>query len=81
MRDYDKIVTACHLNANSNRLVIAFANKAFLSVIDLSEANLLYWRLPSLSSNGTPLVFASDVDKLLVGYDTNQVAVFDLLNR
>ena len=30
---------------------------------------------------GTPLVFASDMDKLLVGYDTNHLAVFDLLNR
>jgi len=81
LRDYDLVVTGCHLNAVSNRLVIAFANKSLFSVIDLSQSNTLYWRLPSLANQGTPLVFASDMDKLMVGYDTNHIAIFDLLNR
>ncbi len=81
MRELDSIVTACHYNPVSNRLVVAFANKSFFSVVDLSEKDSLYWRLPALACNGVPLVFASDMDKLLVGYDTNHVAVFDLLNR
>ena len=26
-------------------------------------------------------MFASDMDRLIVGYDSNHVAIFDLLNR
>ena len=81
MRDYDKVVTAAHFNPVSNRLVLAFASAKYFSVIDLGVKNTLYWRLPSMKNQGIPLVFASDMDKLLVGYDSNRVAVFDLLNR
>ena len=85
MRPYDQIVTAGHYNPVSNRLVLAFADTKYFSVIDLGATNgstsALYWRLPSLQSQGVPLVFASDMDKLLVGYDSNHIAIFDLLNR
>lgn len=81
MRPHDQIVTAAHFNPISNRLVLAFASSDYFSVVDLSVKNELYWRLPALLSQGTPLVFASDMDKLLIGYDSNHVAVFDLLNR
>lgn len=81
MRYYDQIVTVGHYNSASNRLVLSFANQAFFSVIDLAEKDSLYWRLPSLNNLGAPIVFASDFDKLLVGYDSNHVAVFDLLNK
>jgi len=84
MRSYDQIVTAGHFNPTSNRLVLSFANKSYFSVIDLvaeSGADSLYWRLPSLTNLGTPVVFASDMDKLLVGYDSNNIALFDLLNK
>ena len=81
MRPYDQIVTAFHFNPVANRLVVALANKAYLSVIDLSEKNKLVWRLPALGGKGAPLVFASDMDKLLVGYDSNHIAIFDLLKQ
>ena len=81
MRDYDRIVTRGHYNATSNRLVLAFAHPAYLSVIDLGEKDSLYWRLPALANLGSPLVFSSDMDKLLIGYDSNHIAIFDLLNR
>ena len=81
MRDYDRVVTRGHYNPISNRLVLAFAHPAYLSVIDLSEKDSLYWRLPALANLGSPLVFSSDMDKLLIGYDSNHIAIFDLLNR
>ena len=34
-----------------------------------------------MNNLGAPLVFASDMDKLLVGYDSNHIALFDLLNK
>ena len=36
IRDYDLIVTGCHLNTVSNRLVLAFANRSLFSIIDLN---------------------------------------------
>ena len=84
MRSYDQGVTGGHYNPISNRLILAFANKSYFSVVDLvaeASADSLYWRLPALSNLGTPIVFASDMDKLLVGYDSNHIAVFDLLNK
>ena len=74
-------MTAGHYNPVSNRLVLSFASSDYFSVVDLGFPNELYWRLPALLSQGSPLVFASDMDKLLVGYDSNHIAVFDLLNR
>ena len=81
MRAYDTIVTAGHFNATSNRLVLAFADQKYFLIIDLSQKNELYWTLPALANLGTPIVFASDMDKLLVGYDSNHIALFDILNR
>jgi len=86
MRVNDQIVTAGHFNSAANRLVLSFADKKFFCVLDLAAAQsnaaeVLYWRLPSLTKLGMPLVFASDMDKLLVGYDSNHIALFDLLNR
>ena len=77
-------MTCGHYNPTSNRLVLSFADKSYFSVIDLAaetSADALYWRLPALRSLGFPLVFASDMDKLLVGYDSNHIALFDLLNK
>ena len=48
MRPYDSIVTCGHFNSASNRLVLAFANQKYFSVLDLSQKNTLFWRLPSL---------------------------------
>ena len=50
-------------------------------MVDLSQEQQLFWRLPDLVGQGRPLVFASDMDRLLVGYDTNHIAVFDLVNK
>lgn len=81
MRSYDQIVTGGHYNSASNRLVLAFAKQALFPVIDLAAKNEIYWHLPVMGDVGYPLVFASDMDKLLVGYDSNHVAVYDLLNK
>lgn len=84
MRVYDSVLTAAHFNPTSSRLVLSFAAKKYFSVLDLAaeqSSEMLYWRLPALVNLGTPLVLASDMDKLLVGYDSNHIALFDLLNR
>ena len=41
----------------------------------------LYWNLPCLQTCGTPLAMTSAEDKLVVAYDSNKLAVFDLLNQ
>lgn len=83
MRSYDKIVTTSHFNATSKLLVLAFANADFFSVVDLSgERAKLIWTLPSMQEScGTPLAMTSDLDKLLVAYDSNKIALFDLNNK
>ena len=81
MRRYDTVLSACYYNPVSQHMVLSFASPAFLSVVDLSQESQLFWRLPDLVGQGRPLVFASDMDRLLVGYDTNHIAVFDLVNK
>ena len=50
-------------------------------MIDLNEIDKIHWSLPILASAGVPLAMASDMDKLLVAYDSNKVGVFDLINK
>ena len=50
-------------------------------MIDLNEIDKIYWNLPILASAGVPLAMTSDMDKLLVAYDSNKVGVFDLINK
>jgi len=41
----------------------------------------LTWNLPRLQNCGAPLALTTHEDKLVVAYDSNKLAVFDLLNQ
>lgn len=80
MRSYDKIITLSHFNPHSQQLFIHFANSKLFSMMDLKSKSLA-WNLPNLQNCGTPLSMTSDLEKLLVAYDSNKMILFDLLNK
>ena len=81
LRAYDKIVCSAHLNAHSKFLTLSFLHTKLFYVIDLNEQDKIHWSLPILASAGVPLAMVSDMDKLLVAYDSNKVGIFDLINK
>ena len=74
-------MSSAHLNAQSKFLTLSFLHAKLFIVIDLNEKDKIHWSLPILASAGIPLTMTSDVDKLLVAYDSNKVGVFDLINK
>ena len=72
---------SAHLNAHSKFLTLSFLHAKLFLVIDLNEQDKIHWSLPILASAGVPLAMASDMDKLLVAYDSNKVGIFDLINK
>ena len=76
-RDYDKVIVAAHHNPESKLLFLALANTAQTLVFDLFEG-ITKWQVPYIASNGTALCMASDSEKLLIAYDSNQIQLFDL---
>jgi hypothetical protein len=60
-------------------MILCLADPSYMPVIDLSRA-AIEGQLPAMQDCGTPLCVSSDIDKAVVCYDTNKIAVFDLLN-
>ena len=56
-------------------------NSKHFHIVDLNQKDKLDWSLPILQDLGVPLAITGDMDKLVVAYDTNKIAVFDLLNK
>ena len=50
-------------------------------MVDLNHKDKIEWILPILAGTGVPLAMTSDMDKLIVAYDSNKVGVFDLVNK
>ena len=80
LRAYDRIITLSHFNPLSQQLFVHFANFKLFSMVDLKSKSVV-WNLPQLTSCGLPLSMTSDMDKLLVAYETNKIIVFDLLSK
>ena len=58
-----------------------FLNSKLTAVFDLTK-DQMYWQLPDLSSDlGVPLAVLSDMDKLILTYDSNKILVLDTINR
>ena len=81
LRAYDKIVINGHFNAQSNFLTLALIHSKLFFVVDLNHKDKIEWSLPILAGTGVPLTMTSDMDKLIVAYDSNKVGVFDLVNK
>lgn len=79
VRSYDKVVNFVHFNSKSGHLFVSFLNLSNFIMIDTTHKKLV-WNLPSIGKD-VPLCAHSDQDKLVVCYDSNQIAVFDLLNH
>lgn len=79
LKSNDKIVKFCSFNAQSQKLFISFVKFSLFTVIDL-KAKSMYWNLPSMG-RAIPLCCHSDLDNLVVAYDTNKIVVFDLHNK
>ena len=67
------------LNPKSKSLFVSFLDLSLFVAIDLKTSSIS-WVLPVIS-NELPLACVSDLDKLVVAYDSNRVAVFDLNNK
>ena len=78
-RSYDRIVNLAHFNSKTGNLFLSFANLALL-MLDTTASLKLLWTLPSMGRD-QPLSLHADQDKLLVCYDSNRLALFDLLNH
>ena len=81
LRAYDKIVINGHLNSQSKFLTLALMHSKLFFVVDLNNKDKIEWNLPILAGTGVPLTMTSDMDKLIVAYDSNKVGVFDLINK
>lgn len=81
MRSYDQLVVSSHFNSQSQLLTLNFAHPEAFSVLSSQSVNQLFWNLPCMQECGVPLAMTSDEDKLIVAYDSNKMAVFDLLNK
>ena len=81
MRLYDKIISNVNINVDAGQITLVFLNPKFTSIFDIQKDNL-YWQLPDLSLDfGLPLSLHSDMDKLIIAYDSNKIAVFDTINK
>jgi len=80
MRLYDKVVRMVDYNHNSGHIVLLFANPIFSGIYSTQQGQL-YWQLPITTKDlGHPVAMKSDMDKLLICYDTNKIVVYDTLN-
>jgi len=70
IKRYDQIIVASHYNNDSSLLTLTFTNPKLACVVDLSKKGQLYWNLPDMKV-GMPLCMTSDVDKLIVAFDSN----------
>ncbi len=69
------------LNEDAGQLTLVFMNPKLTAIFDLSK-NQVFWQLPDLSLDlGHPLAVLSDMDKLVLTYDSNKVTVLDTINR
>lgn len=80
MRSYDRIICFTDFNMSSGFLTVSFANRALFSVFDVKDKKSFFWNLPKMD-RARPLCISSDLEKMVVCYDSNLVTVFDLLNR
>ena len=81
LKPLDRIVRLLHVNPSSRRLLLVLADPSLLPVVEFSSKQpKVEWTLPYMQDCGTPLCVTSDLDKLLVAYDSNKIAVFNLLN-
>ena len=81
MRLYDKVVSLVDLNVDAGQLTIVFLNSKLTAIFDLAKDSL-YWQLPDLSLDlGLPLSILSDMDKILMAYDSNKILILDSINR
>jgi len=60
-------------------LIISFLKLSLFVAIDI-KSKTMYWSLPSIEK-AVPLCCHSDLEKLVVAYDSNKIVVFDLLNK
>jgi len=61
-------------------MTLIFVNPAFSGIY--TTAGQLYWQLPQTSKDvGHPLALKSDMDKLVIAYDTNRIVIYDTINR
>lgn len=74
------MITASHYNCDSGLLTLIFVNQKFSGVYDLANGASLFWNLPDMKI-GQPLCMKSDMDKMLIAYDSNKIVIFDLINR
>lgn len=82
LKPLDRIVRLFHVNPVSRRLLLVLADPSLLPVVDFSSKQpKVEWTLPYMQDCGTPLCVTSDLDKLLVVYDSNKITVFNLLNQ
>ena len=66
---------------DAGKVTIVFLNSKLSAVFDLAK-DQLYWQLPDMSSDlGQPLEVLSDMDKLVLTYDSNKILVLDTINR
>lgn len=74
---YDKIPTL--FEVDHQYLTIAYLNQNGVRMYDLSN-NKIYWDLPHFD---LPLCAASspDGEKLVIGYASNMIRVFDIMNK
>jgi len=80
LRSYDRVVCFSHLNYDSGLLTVSFANRALFSIFDIKDKKAFFWNLPKMD-RARPLCITSDLEKMVVCYDSNLVTVFDLLNK
>ena len=80
-RPNDKLIGQAYLNPKSNLLALSFINTKLFYIVDLAQTDKIDWCLPVLQDLGVPLAITGDIDKLVVAYDTNKIAIFDLLNK
>jgi len=80
MRSYDRVICFTDFNFSSGLLTVSFANRALFSVFDVTNKKSFFWNLPKMD-RARPLCVSSDLEKMVVCYDSNLITVFDLMNR
>ena len=58
--------------------MISFARAEEFTVFEGGKA---IWKLPQMQECGRPLAISADEEKIVVAYDDNRIAAFDLLNK
>ena len=79
LKKYRKLINLVHFNPKSSSLFLSFLDLSLFLVLDIKTSSIS-WVLPAIT-NELPLACVSDLDKLVVAYDSNRIAVFDLNNK